>query len=68
MTPNKVCSVRMYDTPMKGFSTVGNQITVIGEQTIERDGKLLEQYLYNVDGYTPENGLPFVSLKCNIII
>lgn len=64
----KLISEKMYDEPLYGGSFTGNLVEVIGERVVEHEGKLLEQYLYNIMGYTPENGLPFVSLKCNIYV
>lgn len=64
----KVSNEKTYDVPVKGFSLFsGDPVTIIGEQTVERNGKLLEQYLYHIDGYIAKNGLPFVALKCNLV-
>ena len=62
----KILSETMYDTPKQGGSFTGNLVEIIGERTVNRCGKILEQYLYNIVGYTPKNGLPFVALKSNI--
>lgn len=68
-TSFKVISVDMFDIPLKGISVFSdNFVTIIGKRTVEIDGILKEQYLYNIDGYTPDNGLPFVSLVSNIIL
>ncbi|PLS19145.1 hypothetical protein CVD28_01685 [Bacillus sp. M6-12] len=62
-------SVTLYDNPLKGISIFsGEPVEVIGERTEEKDGKVLEQYLYNIVNYTAKNGQPFVSLKANISI
>lgn len=58
----------MYAEPRKGGSLTGNLVEIIGEQTVEHNGRILEQYLYNIVGYTPSNGLPFVALKSNICL
>lgn len=63
-----IISKTMYDKPLKGGSVTGNSVEIIGEQTVECNGRILEQYIYNIDGYTAKNGLPFVALKDNIII
>lgn len=64
----KILSEEMYDEPIKGGSITGNFVEVIGERVVNRFGKILEQYLYNIEGYTPKNGLPFVALKSNIYL
>lgn len=60
----------MYKTPLSGISIVGgDRVEIIGERKAElEDGRIVEQYLYNIIGYTPENGQPFVSLKANIMV
>lgn len=59
----------IYDTPRKGIEVMwGEPVEVIGEQQVEHDGRILEQYLYNKIGYSPKNGKPFVSLKSNISV
>jgi hypothetical protein len=59
---------KMYTEPVQGGSMTGNLVEVIGEQKIQlEDGRVIEQYIYNIMGYTPENGKPFVALKANII-
>lgn len=65
---DKILSEEMYDEPIKGGSINGNFVEVIGERVVNRCGKILEQYLYNIEGYTPKNGLPFVALKSNIYL
>ena len=62
----KILSETMYDEPIRGGSFTGNLVEIIGERVVNRCGKILEQYLYNIEGYTPKNGLPFVALKSNI--
>lgn len=64
-----VLEVRMYDKNEKGISLFSDsEIEIIGEQTAELDdGRIVEQYLYNFVNYIPENGLPFASLKENIV-
>lgn len=65
----KVLREQTYDAPIKGGSVTGNLVEVIGEQTVVTDeGKELEQYIYNIVGYTPKNGKPFVALKSNIFL
>ncbi len=60
----------MYDESIRGGSIIsGNLVEIIGEQTVQLDdGKVLEQYLYNIEGYTAKNGKPFVALKANICV
>lgn len=61
-------SEKMYDEELHGYSFFsGESVTIIGEQTVLLDdGRIVEQYIYNIDGYTPKNGQPFISLKSNI--
>lgn len=60
---------KMYEEPRQGGSMTGNFVEVIGERTVMlEDGRVIEQYIYNIEGYTPENGKPFVALKANIIV
>lgn len=47
---------------------MGSAIEIIGEEVYEIDGKVYEGYLYNIVGYTPKNGLPFIARKCNVIV
>ncbi len=68
MNEMKILSRTMYEKAIEGGSMTGNLVEVIGEQTVEYEGRTLEQYLYNIVGYTPENGKPFVSLKANIVL
>jgi hypothetical protein len=67
---DKLISTGSYTKSKKGISLFSdNEIEIIGEQTVElENGKVIEQYLYNIVGYTPENGKPFVSLKANIVL
>lgn len=62
----KILSETMYETPRQGGSVTGNLVEIIGERTVNRCGKIHEQYLYNIVGYTPQNSLPFTALKSNI--
>ncbi len=64
----KEISRRIYEEPIRGGSITGNLISIIGERVIEIEGKEIEQYLYNIDGYTPKNGKPFAAHKSNIFI
>lgn len=58
-----------YQKQVAGISSWGEPITLIGEQLCQlEDGSVVEQYLYNIDGLTPENGLPFAALKGNIVV
>ena len=45
-----------------------NLVEIIGEQTVVIDGEIEEQFIYNIVGYEPKNGKPFISLKDNIIL
>lgn len=60
----------MFEEPIAGVSIVSDQLViVIGERlAILEDGREVEQYIYHINDYTPENGKPFVSLKANIIL
>lgn len=65
----KILNERMYENKVNGASVMGSQVEVIGERTIKtEDGRVLEQYIYNIVGYTPKNGKPFVALKANIFL
>ena len=68
MEDMKVISIKMYDKPIRAISSFSsNEVLIIGEQIVEYEGRTLEQYLYNMVGYVPNNGKPFVSLKDNLI-
>lgn len=64
----KVIDTKMYDEPIVGISFFSDSlVSVIGEQTVMfKYGKIIEQYIYNIEGVTPENGKPFLSMKSNI--
>lgn len=66
----KVLDSKLYSEYQEGISMFSeNKVLIIGEQTVElEDGRIVEQFLYNIIGYAPENGKPFVSLKGNIIL
>jgi hypothetical protein len=62
-------AVTLYEKPLQGISIFsGEPVEIIGERTENHEGKVLEQYLYNILSYTAKNGQPFVSLKANIAI
>lgn len=64
-----VLNTMKYDTPKQGCSFTGNLVEVIGEQTVQlEDGRIVEQFIYNIVGYDAENGKPFLSLKANIML
>lgn len=64
----EILEKEMYPETKKGISMFGGDIvTIIGEQTVRlKNGEVIEQYLYDIDGYTAENGKAFVGLKSNI--
>lgn len=64
----EILNKEMYTETKKGISMFGGEpVTIIGEQTVRlKNGEVIEQYLYDVDGYTAENGECFVGLKANI--
>jgi hypothetical protein len=65
----EVLSTTRYEQPVMGGSMAGSRVSVTGEQTVRLyDGRVVEQYLYNIVGYTAKNGNEFVSLKCNIYL
>ena len=64
----KILSSKMYDKAIDGGSMTGSLVTVIGEKTVECEGRILEQYIYNIKGYACQNGKPFAALKSNIIL
>jgi hypothetical protein len=70
MENNKILSKELYDVVKYGFSMFsGDKVCIVGEQTVElEDGRIIEQFLYNIIGYAPKNGNLFVSLKANIIV
>lgn len=57
---------KMYKKAYRGGSIMGDPVEIIGEAVDKANGN--EYYYYNICGYTPENGLPFVALKANIIV
>ena len=66
----KELRIEYYNEPIKGVSMFSCEpITIIGERLVElEDGRIVDQYLYNIDNYTAKNGKPFASLKANIIV
>lgn len=65
----KVLDSVMYDKPIRAISAFSsNEVEIIGEQKVEYEGRILEQYLYNLLGYVPNNGKPFAALKGNLIL
>lgn len=66
----KVLNEEMYKESVMGVSLFSDsKVEIIGEQTVKlEDGRMVERYLYNIVGHTPENGQPFVSLKGNIVL
>lgn len=66
----KILSSEIYLEMKTGISMFSmDKVLIIGEQTMElEDGRIVEQFIYNIIGYKAENGKPFVSLKSNIII
>lgn len=65
---DEILSETMYDEPVNGASVTGNIVEIIGERVVNHGGRILEQYLYNIEGHTPKNGLPFAALKSNIYL
>ena len=65
---DRIISKEMYDEPKMGGSIMGDLVEIIGEQKARIEGKVIDQYIYNIVGYTPKNGLPFVAMKSNIIV
>lgn len=62
---SQVYSVAKYGVSMFG----GDQVCIVAEQTVKTDdGRIVEQYLYNIIGHAPKNGQLFVSLKSNIVL
>lgn len=64
-----IIKTRRYGKTYQGGSVTGNLIEIIGEEVIQdrEMGEQYECYLYNIVGYTPKNGKPFISRKENII-
>lgn len=56
--------VVMYDQPMVGYTAVGSKAEVIGEQKVNFEGRVLEQYIYTIEGHAGN----YISLKANIAI
>jgi hypothetical protein len=64
-----VLEKKMYEEARYAISVAGELVEVIGEQKMEvEDDRVIEQYIYNIVGYTPKNGKPFVALKANIFL
>lgn len=65
-----VISKEMYKKPLEGYTTMwGDKVEIIGEQYVcLKDGDIIRQYIYNIVGYIPENGYPFIARDCNIIV
>lgn len=65
----RVFDRKMYSKSIQAGSIMGDLVEIIGEQKMElEDGRIIEQYLYNIVGYIPKNGKPFVSLKANLFL
>lgn len=65
----RVFDRKFYKEAVQAGSIMGDLVEVIGEQKMElEDGRIIEQFLYNIVGYTPANGKPFVSLKANLFL
>ena len=61
----------LYERNLKGISICsGCEGEVIGEELIEFEDKdtPVEVYIYNIIGYEPKNGKPFIARKENIKI
>lgn len=65
----KAINVKMFNESVEAVSIMGGPVLIVGEQQMElEDGRVVDQYLYDVVGYTPENGKHFASLKDNISV
>lgn len=65
----RVFDRKTYSKSIQAGSIMGDLVEIIGEQKMElEDGRIIEQYLYNIVGYIPKNGKPFVSLKANLFL
>jgi hypothetical protein len=66
----KILSTKLYEEVKFGFSMFSdNRVCIIGEQEVElHDGRIVEQFIYNIIGQPAENGKPFAALKANIIL
>lgn len=60
----------VYALPKAGLTLFSsNRVEIIGERKMKlEDGRIIDQYLYHIEGHTPDNGKPFVSMKDNIIL
>lgn len=56
----------MYKKSYLEVSIMGDPVGIISEALYKANDN--EYYYYNICGYTPKNGLPFVALKANIIV
>lgn len=70
MSEYRVISKSYFVEPVVGYSVVsGNRVYVRGKQlVIFESGNLVEQYIYDIDGYIPDNGKSFVANTCNIML
>jgi hypothetical protein len=70
MENNKIIKKELFDSVKYGMSMFSfDRVAIVGEQTIQlEDGRIVEQFLYNIIGHAPTNGKLFVSLKGNIIL
>lgn len=66
----EIIKKKQYQTSIFGISLFcGEKVEIIGEQTVKtEDNNVLDQYIYNIVGYTPANGMPFIALKDNITL
>lgn len=70
MDDYKVLERKFYNEFLDGYSMfTDSEVCILGEQTVvTAEGKVIEQYLYNIKGYRCENGRPFISHKGNIVV
>lgn len=69
MLEGTVKNVVMFEDKLMAVSVFSDaQIEIIGEQLYVVEDREIEQYLYNIVGYTTANGKPFASMKANIIL
>lgn len=64
----RIVEKRIYAEPIMGATINGDLARIIGEQVMEIDGEMYDQYIYNIEGFTPEDGLPFISLKAYLYL
>lgn len=65
----RTLNVKYYDRPLKAVPLFhGGIVEIVGEQEALIEGKLMDQFLYNIVGNQAKNGQPFAALKSDLLV